>query len=198
MARSIINSKEIVERVVAILRQQLPVDWTSVQPTDVPLTAIQPGDLMDHAIDDVAGLSPIVLVRSMGVSPGATSGLAGLREMNEMLRIVHVRSHDHCRTTAGELEHNVCRARYRYAAELCSALFSDPHGRLALIDDSGNRTDASLTSDDAAGAQVIMTHFLGIDYGGGTDDTKRIQAMGAKVWATALDLRVHVRCGGEN
>ena len=197
MATDFIHSYEVTSRLVDIIEQQSPADWTSNLGTDIPLRTVQHGDLRDHVIADPSQVVPCVLVRSLSVQPTDRSGIGGVRETEDMIRIVMIRRFADCTDSAGDIEQNMVIARQRYAKELVAAVFSDPHKRLALISDEGVRTALTLTCTDSSGAQVIDTEFMGLDYEGSTQDVSTIRDTNTDMWAIALDVKVRIRTGGQ-
>lgn len=219
MARDVVHTTQVVDAVIAVLKGSyssgtgvrtggLPNTWFDVgaDGTEVPLRVLDHGDLSDYPTETLALFSdaltadlPAILVRGMGPIPTGRGGTSGVIETHEVIRVVHVRRFDQCRTSTGTVETNMCRARERYAKTIGQALLYDEKGKLAVIAAAGTRTEVTLTSTDGAGAQLINVEWQGWDFEGGADgasDVGNIKLIGLPIWAIACDLRIRCQSGG--
>ena len=208
MASDIVHSGEIVDQVIAVLKggdgdshtNGLPVAWFT-SGDDEYLRTLEHGDWSDYPNDEWLDRLPAILVRGLGPVPTGDATIRQTLQTEERVRVVHIRAHDQCYTAAGALERNMTRARERYAKIIGKALFADPHKRLAVVGSEGSRTEATLTSADTGGAQVVNALFGGWDMGhdidtaNATPDVDLVRGLNARVWAIACDLRVIVNNG---
>ena len=203
MAIDFVHTEQLVDAVLAVLAAHLPAGWlpSTAMSSEVALKVMDHGDYADYPeaanlLDDC----PAIIIRGLGLEP-TDAGISGLLVTSERLRLVHVRMFDQCRDADGKLELNMTRARERYAKIIGQALFADPKRRLAVVSDSGTRTEVSLTSTDAAGAQLVEHRYIGWDVGQDgptrTEDVATIRQMSQRVWAIACDMVVDVRTGGQ-
>ena len=223
MAIDFVHTGQIVDQVIAVLKGAdgnlhtggLPANWfpETADDGEVPLKLLEHGDLVDYArVEDVINDCPAILVRGFGPRPSEAtgrvgkSGVGGVQETEEVIRVVHVRAWSQCRDDDGVSLSNMTRARERYAKTISTALFHDPHRKLAVIAANGARTEADLTCEDPAGARIINVLWDGWDLGqlrtnrpptpSHTDDVRQVRELATRVWAIACDLLVIVRSGG--
>ena len=207
MAIDFVHTGELVDAVISVLKGSgsghvggLPSAWFTRTDKE-GLQLLEHGDLADYAGKVMQEL-PAILVRGIGIVSVPARHVGGVIEADELIRVLHVRKYEQCYDSDGDREKNQARARERYAKLIGKAIFNDPQRRLAVIDSDGARTEVTLTSDDAAGAQIIQAMFDGWDLGydigniNGTDDVRLIRNLNAGIWAIACDLRVRVRTGG--
>lgn len=180
-------SDDIVEAVIAVLKNELPDDWL-VNTNESPLTAIQPGDLSDYPVAKIREIAPIVIVKSTGNAMYGKQGINGVHQTVENIRVVMVRKHEDCFDENGPMK-NMVKARYQYASELGKAIFSDPQRKLAVIN-GPVRTEVSLTN-----AQVINMIFSAWDYEGTTLEVATVKGIQSDIWAIACDFQVLIRSG---
>lgn len=203
MAIDFVHTTEAVDAVLAVLRAHLPATWfpATAAAGEQALRLLEHGDLADYpSAEDLEGDLPAILVRGLGVEQ-VNAGADGVAITEETIRLVHLRAWDQCYTAAGALETNMTRARERYAKIISKALFADPNRRLAVIASGGARTDVTLTSTDAAGAQLVTHLFRGWDLGqddgpAATPDVAGVRELGQRLWAIACTSVVRVRTGG--
>lgn len=206
MATDFLHTSELIEAARSVLKGAsgtshvggLPANWFTDGDDDkeTVLVSIQHGDFRDIATDEqVEDLLPAVYIRSLGVQ-GMDVYDGGVSETYERFRLVHARRRDQTHTYgAVTLDGNISRAKERYSKIIVKALFNDPRKRLAVITAAGARTEVSLTCADASGAQVVSHTFTGLDYGGGTEDTRMVERHIPRAWAVAIDYGVLVRSG---
>ncbi len=209
MARDVVHSEAVVDAVIAVLTGAddelhsggLPAGWfeDGEDGTEVPLRLLEHGDLADYAAaEDLLELLPCIMVRSLGPRPATPAGDRGKETTEETIRIIHLRQPEQSRDDEGDEETNQTRARARYAKAIHTALFRDPHRKLAVIDAEGERTEVSLTAEGGS-AFVFDVQWEGWDLGHelgsaySIEDVGRIRAMNVPMWAIGCEIRVRVR-----
>jgi len=208
-------TEEITDRIIAVLKGEDGILHTGGLPsnffyddednTEAVLKTLQPGDLSDYPnVSSLKNICPAILVRGMGPIPGPDNefGLGGMNALEEVFRIIHIRTFEQCYNDDGEIEKNIMRARNRYARLIENAIFNDRKKLLALINAAGTRTEIILTSGfDAAGSQVYNVIFQGWDFGyplgpNSTEEIAGIRRLSENIMAQALDISVKIRSGG--
>ena len=209
MARDVIHSEEVVDGVISALTGAddtlhtggLPAGWfeDAYDGTEVPLKLLEHGDLADYAAtEELLERLPCILVRSLGPRAVAPAGDRGKETTEEHIRIIHLRHHMQCRDDSGKPLSNMTRARTRYARIIHTALFRDPHCRLATINADDERTEVTLTAEGGS-ARIFNVLWLGWDLGHelgsayGIEDVARIRSLAVPMWAIACEIIVRIR-----
>ena len=209
MARDVVHSEEVVDGVISALTGAddtlhtggLPAGWfeDAYDGTEVPLKLLEHGDLADYAAtEELLERLPCILIRSMGPRPVGPGGDRGKETTEEHVRIIHLRHWAQCRDDSGSRQANQTRARTRYARIIHTALFRDPHCRLATINADDERTEVTLTAEGGS-ARVFdvlwegwdLGHELGSAYS--IEDVARIRALNIPMWAIGCDIIVRIR-----